>query len=294
MHQDCGREQIFARIGRHMRGTGSNPHDRVVLVTGTSSGIGEAIAGHLATIGYRVFGTTRAAVAPGAGSSVEMVTVDVDDDMSVDRGVDGVLRAAGRLDAVINNAGWELAGSVEDTSIEEARAQMETNFFGVLRVCRAALPVMRRQGGGHIVNISSLAGLVGIPFSALYSASKFAVEGLSEALRLEVRRHGIHVVLIEPGDFDSKLAARRRTVKAADANPAYRAAFAAFKANQARREAKAPTPEPIARLVARILDDAAPRARYSIGMPGQRIVVPFKRFAPGRLFETIMRVALGV
>jgi len=276
-----------------MRATSADLHDRVVLVTGASSGIGAAIARHLATIGYRVFGTTRATT-PGSGSSVEMLTLDVDDDMSVQRGIESVLRAAGRLDVVINNAGCELAGAIEDTSIEEARAQMETNFFGVLRVCRAALPIMRQQGLGHIVNISSLAGLVGIPFSGLYSASKFAVEGLSEALRLEVHRHGIHVVLIEPGDFQSALAARRRTVQAAAANPAYRAAFAAFKVVQARNEARAPTPEPIARLVAGILAEAAPRARYSIGMPDQRIVAPLKRFVPSRLLERIIRVALGV
>ena len=142
-----------------------------------------------------------------------MIALDVDDDTSVERAVAAVLARAGRIDAIVNNAGWAIMGAVEDTAIAEAKAQMETNFFGVLRLCRAVLPVMRRQGGGTIVNISSLSGLFGTPFSGLYSASKFAVEGMSEALHFETRKLGIRVVLIEPGDHASALAASRRIVR---------------------------------------------------------------------------------
>jgi NAD(P)-dependent dehydrogenase (short-subunit alcohol dehydrogenase family) len=264
------------------------------LVTGASSGIGNAIATHLASLGHRVYGTSRHPRAVPAPPGVEMIALDIDDDASVAAGIATLLAAPGHLDAVVNNAGWALMGAVEDTAIAEARAQMETNFFGVLRVCRAVLPIMRAQGGGHIVNISSLGGVFGMPFGGIYSASKFAVEGLSEALRLEARPFGIQVVLIETGDFQSELPAKRRIAAAAGGASAYRSVFERYKAKQAKDEAKARSPQPVARLVARILDDPAPKARYSVGMADQRMVLPLKRLLPGRLFERILRGALGV
>jgi NAD(P)-dependent dehydrogenase (short-subunit alcohol dehydrogenase family) len=266
---------------------------KVALVTGASSGIGQAIAAELAAQGWRVFGASRSG-ARIADAGVEMIALDVDDDASVERGVASVLARAGRLDALVNNAGWAIMGAVEDTAIAEAKAQMETNFFGVLRLCRAALPAMRRQGGGAIVNISSLSGLFGTPFSGLYSASKFAVEGMSEALRFETKRLGIRVVLIEPGDHASALAARRRIVAAASTNPAYRDAFQRFKAAQEKDEAKAPPPERVARLVAKVLAMSSPAPRYTVGLASQRIVAPLKRFLPGRWFEWVVGKALGV
>lgn len=265
----------------------------VVLVTGASSGIGRACAEHLAARGFRVFGTQRRPSEAGGGA-FEMLAMDVDDDASVAGAVAVVIERAGRIDAVVNNAGYAVMGAVEDTSIAEARAQLETNFFGVLRVCRAVLPGMRAQGGGHIVNISSLAGVLGLPFSGLYSASKFALEGMSESLRHELRPFGIRVVLIEPGDFRSGLPLARRTAAGAAANPAYQAAFAAAKVQQDKDEAAAPTPEPVAALVERVLRDPAPALRYSVGMFGQRLVVPLKRLLPQRLFEWALRRALGL
>jgi NAD(P)-dependent dehydrogenase (short-subunit alcohol dehydrogenase family) len=265
-----------------------------VLVTGASSGIGKAVAGHLAGRGHRVFGAQRRAGAVGVGSPVEMVAMDVTDDASVERAVAAVRTRAGRIDAVVNNAGCAIMGSVEDTSIEEARAQLETNFFGVLRVCRAVLPGMRAQGSGHIINVSSLAGVLGLPFSGLYSASKFALEGMTESLRHETRRFGIRVALIEPGDFQSDLAATRRTARGAAANDAYREALARFQAQQEKDEAAAPTPEPLGPLVERILADPSPRLRYSAGMLGQRVVIPLKRLLPQSLFEWALIRVLGL
>src|SRR5262249_31906606 len=172
-----------------------------------------------------------------------------DDDGSVDEGVKAVIDKAGRLDGVINNAGWGLMGAIEDTSIEEAKAQLETNFFGVLRVCRAVLPIMRRQGGGTIINISSLAAIVGVPFSGLYSASKFALEGMSESRRLEVRHQGIRVVLVEPGDFRTNFPAMRRLAKFS--SPVYRDALERTRIAQEKEEMNGPSPESIAYLVER-------------------------------------------
>lgn len=265
--------------------------DKVVLVTGASSGIGKRVAGHLALRGHRVFGAQRRAPSAGGPSAVEMVAMDVTDEASVERAVAAIHARAGRIDAVVNNAGNAIMGAVEDTSIEETQAQLDTNFFGVLRVCRAVLPRMRAQGGGHIVNISSLAGVLGLPFSGLYSASKFALEGMTESLRLEARCFGIRVVLIEPGDFQSDLAVTRRIAEGAAKNDAYREAFARFQAQQEKDEAGAPTPESLARLVERILADPNPRLRYSAGMLGQRVVIPLKRWLPQSLFEwTLIRV----
>ena len=273
----------------------SDKKQRVVLITGASSGIGRACAEHLAARGFRVFGAQRHTAGDQTrAGDVEHLTMDVDDDDSVNRAIQIVLEKAGRLDAVVNNAGFALMGSVEDTSIAEAKAQMETNFFGVLRVCRAVLPIMREQGRGHIINISSLAGVLGLPFSGLYSASKFALEGMSESLRLETRRFGVRVVLIEPGDFRTQLPAKRRIASASETNDAYREAFTRFKASQDKDEAKAPTPEPVAHLVERILRSDSPLARYSIGMLGQRIVVPLKRLLPQRVFEWALSRVLGL
>ena len=267
---------------------------RVVLITGATSGIGHACAQHLALAGWRVFGTGRSV--PKASTTdlrVEMIEMDVDDEASVREGVSAVLAKAGRLDALVNNAGFSMRGAVEDTAIVEAKALFETNFFGVLRVCRAVMPALRASGGGYIVNISSLAGVVGLPFSGLYSASKFALEGVSESLRLETRPFGIHVVLVEPGDFRTQIMANRR-LAAPSRDSVYRTAFYKFMNKRDQDEATAPTPEPVARLVERILSHRSPKMRYSVGMLGQRIVAPLKRFLPQRIFEWLFCRVIGL
>jgi NAD(P)-dependent dehydrogenase (short-subunit alcohol dehydrogenase family) len=272
---------------------GSATPKKVVLITGASSGIGKACAERLAANGWRVFGTARTLPDSASMSGVEMIAMDVDDETSVQAGVAQVLAKAGRLDAVVNNAGFSLMGAVEDTAIDEAKAQFETNFFGALRVCRAALPALRATGGGYVINISSLAGVVGLPFSGLYSASKFALEGLSESLRHEVRPFGIRVVLIEPGDFRTQTTSKRR-VAAATQQGVYKAQFEKFKQKQDHDETTGPTPEPVARLVERILKLRNPSTRYSVGMLVQRIVVPLKCLLPQRLFEWLFRLVMGL
>lgn len=267
-----------------------NAVGRVVLITGASSGIGACCARHLAARGWRVFGTSRRLLERDDG--IAMVAMDVDDEGSVKRGVEQVIDQAGRIDAVVNNAGYSLAGSVEDTSLDEAKSQFETNFFGTLRVCQAVLPHMRAQGGGHIVNMSSLAGTFGLPFGGLYSASKFALEGLTESLRYETRRFGIRVALVEPGDFQTQITEQRRVARQAD-SPAYRDRFLYFKQKQDADERRAATPEPVARLVERILNDPNPKLRYPIGQANQRMVVPLRRFLPQRAFDWLAFRLLG-
>jgi NAD(P)-dependent dehydrogenase (short-subunit alcohol dehydrogenase family) len=268
---------------------------RVVLVTGASSGIGLACASHLAGRGFRVYGTSRrAAAAAGAPGDVTMLAADVTDDRSVEQAVAKVLELEGRLDIVVNNAGMGIAGPVENTGIEQAKAQFEVNFFGVLRVCRAVLPAMRNQRSGYIVNIGSIGGILAIPYQSMYSASKFALEGLSEALRMEVRPFGIRVVVIEPGDHKTALTENRQFTETSGATAAYGPSFAAALAKTAHDEQSGPGPEQIARLLHRIVNQHRPRLRYTIGPAPQRAAVWLKRLMPYSLLEYSMSTYYGL
>jgi NAD(P)-dependent dehydrogenase (short-subunit alcohol dehydrogenase family) len=264
---------------------------QVVLVTGASSGIGQACAAWLADRGYRVYGTSRRPVA-GSQNAVTMLAADVTDDQSVEQLVAEILDREQRLDIVVNNAGMGIAGPVEDTSIEEARRQLEVNFFGAFRVCRAVLPTMRNQRSGYIVNIGSIGGLLAIPYQAMYSASKFALEGFSESLRMEVRAFGIRVVIIEPGDHKTGITHNRRLADT-PASP-YSQAFAAAIAKTAHDEQSGPSPEQIARLLHRIVTQPNPRLRYTIGPAPQRAAVWLKRLLPYTLIELGMRTYYGL
>jgi NAD(P)-dependent dehydrogenase (short-subunit alcohol dehydrogenase family) len=264
---------------------------RVVLVTGASTGIGLACATHLAAQGFRVYGTSRRPSAAHQGG-VTMLTADVTDDRSVEQAVAAVLDREQRLDILVNNAGMGIAGAVEDTSIEQATRQLDVNFFGAFRVCRAVLPQMRNQRSGYMVNIGSIGGLVAIPYQAMYSASKFALEGFSESLRMEVRPFGIRVVIIEPGDHKTALTQNRR-VEVLPEGP-YNASFQAALAKTAHDEQSGPDPERIARLLHRIVNQRNPRLRYTIGPAAQRAAVLLKRLAPYSLVEYVMRTYYGL
>lgn len=209
--------------------------------------------------------------------------MNVRDDASVTRSVERIVAEAGRLDAVVNNAGFGIGGAVEDTSAAEALDLFQTNFFGALRVCRAVLPYMRAQGAGTVVNVSSIGGRIGLPFQGLYSASKFALEGLTEALRMEVKPLGIRVVLVEPGDTRTPFTAHRRRTKGA--SDAYRERFERALAQAERDEATGADPAVVARLVLRVVRDPNPRLRYTVGNPFQRLAVCLRGVLPGRLFE---------
>ena len=198
----------------------------VALITGVSSGIGRTTAELLASRGWRTFGTIRKAAA--APASVEVVTLDVREQASVAACVNTVLAAAGRLDALVNNAGTALYGAAEETSIEEAEALFDTDLFGVMRMTQAVLPTMREQRSGRIVTIGSVAGFVPIPFEAAYSVAKHALEGWMESLAYEVEPFGIHAILVEPGFIRTNIdqhVARAQTVIPAYADDRRRAAI---------------------------------------------------------------------
>ncbi len=255
---------------------------KVILVTGASSGNGRATARLLAQRGHRVFGTSRNPAGAEKSPNVELVALDVQSDASVAACVKSVLDQAGRLDVLINNAGYELGGALEEISLDEARAQFETNFFGVARATKAVLPAMRRQQRGQIINISSLAGVAPIPFMGMYSASKHALEGYTEALRHEVQPFGIRISLVQVGFLNTpmmnarQLAAQR--ISAYD--PWRQRALDAIRGY----EEKGPGPELVAQAVARIVDDSSPGLRHVVGQEAI-VVSSLKRFLPERLFE---------
>jgi len=269
----------------------------VVLITGASSGIGKVCAEHLHARGYRVYGTSRRAAETGAptSDSFRLIAMDVTSEDSVERAMQLILSREGRLDVVFNNAGDGIAGSVEDTSIEEARQQLDTNFFGVLRVCRAALPIMRQQGAGLIVNVSSLGGLVGLPFQGLYSASKFAVEGMTEVLRMEVRPFGVRVALVEPGDFRTGFTAQRRKVAAARLDGAYSERFGKALEVMEHDETNGADPVAVARLLERLITSRSPRPRYKVGGFVQKLSVGLlRKILPQKLFEYFLMMSYGI
>jgi len=213
--------------------------------------------------------------------------MDVDDDESVASVVRQILAEAGRVDVVVNNAGFGIAGAIEDTSMAEARAQLETNFFGAVRVIREVLPHMRSQGSGLIVNVASIGGLIALPFQGLYSASKFALEGLSEALRMEVQPFGIRVALLEPADCRTGFTAARR-MTAASASGAYLQVFTRSLDVIEADEAHGAHPRIVARKLEKVIESRSPRLRYMVGAPGERLAAMLKRLLPYRLFEPII------
>jgi NAD(P)-dependent dehydrogenase (short-subunit alcohol dehydrogenase family) len=282
-------------LNDRVKGDMEKENRRVVLVTGVSSGIGLACATHLAGRGFRVYGTSRRPAARGADpGNVTILAADVTDDRSVKDAVATVLDREGRLDIVVNNAGMGIAGPVENTSIEQAKGQFEVNFFGALRVCRAVLPVMRKQRSGYIINIGSIGGLLAIPYQSMYSASKFALEGLSEALRMEVRPFGIRVVIIEPGDHKTALTENRQFTEISGAAKAYSPSFEAALVKTAHDEQSGPPPEQIARLLYRIVNRRHPRMRYIIGPAPQRGAVWLKRLLPYSVLEYSLRAYYGL
>ncbi|MBN1857849.1 SDR family oxidoreductase [Candidatus Bipolaricaulota bacterium] len=273
------------------------PSECVVLVTGASSGIGRACAVELSRRGHTVYGTTRRqplAIQAEVGRDLDpshrlqFLQVDVTDCHAVQDAVDHVLSETGRIDALINCAGFGSAGAVEDTSDADLRALLDTNLVGTLRCCRAVLPRMRLQHSGTIINISSIAGRMGIPFQGGYSASKYALEGLSEALRMEVHPFGVKVVLIEPGDFRTEFTERRQITSLAKANETYAAQMRKTLSVMEAEELGGATPEPVARLVGRILDTNSPRVRYVVGPFSERIAAGLKRVLPSKWFERIL------
>ncbi|MGB5298713.1 MAG: SDR family oxidoreductase [Thiogranum sp.] len=264
---------------------------RVILITGGSSGLGAVCVNYLASRGHRVYGTSRRAEFPSNEDSLRaplIIPMDVCEAASVEAAVAFILQREGRLDVLVNNAGIGHAGSIEDTSIQEGKAQLETNFFGVHRVCRSVLPVMRKQGSGLIVNISSIGGLISIPFQGFYCASKYALVALTESLRMEVKPFGIHVTLIEPGDFKTGLTANRVFAAASQNASAYADRQDAAIGALERYKQSGADPGDLAVPLEKIMEKKRVRPHYLVGMFFQKLAVWGKRMLPASVFEKLI------
>ena len=268
---------------------------KVVLITGTSTGFGKACADHLSERGYRVYGTSRSAnfdtdlsKRDKQPSLFTTIPMDVCDNASVETGIQYILDNEGHIDIVVNNAGFGLAGAFEDSTVEEVKSQFETNVFGVVRVCRSILPHMRERKAGVIVIMGSIGGRIAIPFQSAYSASKFALEGFAEALRMEVKPFGIQVVLIEPGDFNTDFTRNRVVAEQAEINPAYTRNYKRALDAMEHAERTGPLPVAVARVLEKILQHPSPGLRYPVGKMSDRFAAGIKAFLPGKMFEQLV------
>jgi short-subunit dehydrogenase len=258
----------------------------IALVTGASSGIGEATAQRLAQAGYQVYGTSRQG-AQKTQWAFEMLPLDVTSDESVEAAVSKVIQLEGRIDLLVNNAGFGVApGGAEESSIAQAKAIFETNFFGLIRMTRAVVPHMRRQGRGRILNIGSVLGFLPMPFGALYAATKHAVEGYSESLDHELRTRGIRVSVIEPAYTKTKFDAN---FMAPDAKlEEYREARALLDKVLAKVMASADEPSVVAEVVLEAAIAVRPKLRYAAGKLANRLRL-LRRFAPAHLVDAGIR-----
>jgi len=286
----------------------AHPQDSstTVLITGATDGLGRAMAVFLAANGYRVFAAGRSAekrasldrLAEERKLSIETLDMDVADDASVRRGVAGVLERAGEIGVLINNAGVAYVAPVEELRQEDLHAQFETNFFGAVRLIQAVLPAMRERRRGRILNMSSIAGKIASPLFGSYSSSKFALEGLSDALRLELAPFGIRVVLIEPGFIPTNMQTSSLELSAAYAARAekspYAAVYRAFRTSWKKvTEGSRTTPEDCARVILRALLEPHPRARYTVTSRA-RFGVIAKRLLTDRFFDRRILRAMGL
>jgi NAD(P)-dependent dehydrogenase (short-subunit alcohol dehydrogenase family) len=260
---------------------------KVVLITGASSGIGRSIAKLLKIKGYQVYGGSRNknTAMPAA---VIHTYLDVTDSISVQNTVNSILEKEGRIDVLINSAGYGIAGPIEQTSIREINSLFNTNFLGSFRMCKAVLKSMRNLKSGTIINISSLGGLAGLPFQGFYSASKFALEGMTEALKTEVAPFGIKVILIEPGNFCTPFTQNRVIIDEmidSDYLPDFNNALPIIE----KDEINGKNSEIIARLVYQILRKPKVKLRYATGPKNEKLLFRLKGILPQGLFETILK-----
>jgi short-subunit dehydrogenase len=260
---------------------------KVVLITGISSGFGKETARVLSENGYTVYGTVRKDVT--ALKHVNYLKMDLTDMQSIKIATDSVVANEGRIDILINNAGMHTGGPVETTPFEYVKCQMDTNFMGMVKLTREVLPVMRKQGGGTIINLSSIGGLMGLPFQAFYSAGKFAIEGFSQALRMELKNFNIKVIVINPGDFNTNnTAARRSYLAPTGKEDPYNKQFSRSLEVIEKEEIKGGKPEMLARKMLKIIEKPNPGNRYIIASFEQKLAVYVKYLLPEKWFDRIL------
>ncbi|WP_246294590.1 SDR family oxidoreductase [Paenibacillus planticolens] len=269
----------------------------VALVTGASSGFGLLTSIALAGQGYRVIATMRdlsrseslllQAEKVGVSSAIETMFLDVTIQTSIEAAVSDIMKKYGRIDVLINNAGFAVGGYVEDVPMEAWRSQLETNVFGVIATTKAVLPYMRASQSGCIVNVSSVSGLSAFPGYAPYSTSKFAIEGFSESLRLEMMSFGVRVVLIEPGAYRTDIWRKGfEGIHTTEASPYWRR-LSSMLAYSRKVSMTAPDPQEVADAIARLVDKREPKLRYPLGR-GVKMGLWARSFLPWKWYESIL------
>ena len=259
---------------------------KVVLITGASSGIGKAIATFLTEKGFKVYGTSRNPKQTNT-FNFELIALDVLNVETIKKAVNFIIEKEGRLDVLVNNAGMGITGPIEDTPTEEMRAVFNTNFFGAIDVMKAVLPQMRTQKSGTIINVTSIAGYMGLPFRGLYSATKGALELITEATRMEVKNFGINVVNVAPGDFATNIAAGRYHTPVFK-NSAYKENYQANLDLMDSHVAGGMNPIEMAKTVFKIINNKNPKVHYKVGGFMEKFSIVLKRILPDKMYEKLL------
>ncbi len=258
---------------------------KVVFITGASSGIGKSIANYLHEKNYKVYGTSRNP--KNVDFAFSMVALDVTKEDTIKIAIEEVVQKEGKIDVLINNAGKGITGPIEDTPTEEMRDNFETNFFGVINVIKEVLPFMREQKQGLIINTTSIAAYMGLPFRGIYSASKGALELITESLSMEVKAFGVNVVNVAPGDFATNIAAGRYHTPVFE-NSAYKEKYEKNLALMDSHVDSGADPIQMAKKVQAIIETKNPKTHYKVGAFMEKFSIVLKRILPDKVYEKLL------
>ncbi|MGF1559575.1 MAG: SDR family oxidoreductase [Flavobacteriaceae bacterium] len=260
---------------------------KVVLITGASTGIGKAIGLFLTKRGFTVYGTTRSLEKHEEFRDFPLLKMEVTDVRSIEKALEVIIQKEGRVDILINNAGVGITGAIEETPHEEIQKAFDTNFNGALHVIKAVMPIMRKQKSGLIINITSIAGYMGLPYRGIYSATKGALALVTEALRMEVKNFGVHITNLAPGDFATNIAAGRYHAPVLKSSP-YASSYASTlnEINEGVNEGQDPVL--VAKKVLKIISAKKPKVHYKVGTFTQRFSLWLKALLPDKLFEKLL------
>jgi short-subunit dehydrogenase len=260
---------------------------KVVLITGGSSGIGKAIGEYLTAKGYVVYGTSRSPENYTSTCKFSLIKMDVTNVVSVNEAIGEIVDRESRLDVLVNNAGVGITGPIEETPSQEIEKAFNTNFYGPINVMKAVLPQMRKQASGHIINITSIAAYMGLPYRGIYSATKAALEITTEAFRMEVKQFGIQMTNIAPGDFATNIAAGRYHAPVLDRSP-YKKAYGNTLTMINKHVAQGEDPIQMAEVVHKIIESKNPRIHYKVGAFMQKFSIVLKRILPDKMYERML------
>ncbi len=259
---------------------------KVIIITGASSGFGKATAKYLSDNGHTVYGICRREM---KDEKIHYISTDIRNSEEIRKRVGEIVEKEGKIDVLINNAGMGIGGSIELATDEEIDNQIGTNFYGCVNLCRAVLPYMRERREGQIINLSSIGGIMGLPYQGYYSASKFAIEGFSEALATEVKRFGIKISMVEPGDFATNFTSSRKNSVATLNDKDYGSIFRTSLDLIEKSENNGLKPEKLAKKINKIINTKKPHLRYVVATGEQWLSVIVKRILPGNWFVNILR-----